>query len=169
MITFNSLAGDLPMLYATPGRLTPLDSQVAIKVKEVVKGTPAVLSYDVSTSPAVRTTTIKNLVPGSTYSFKVLPMNALGMGILSAPSTTVYASSGASAIFTTASGSSLNVGITYDVDEEQTLDAYNCRNSSIQLFHGSKYVNVSLAWSSSQIASALETIVDGATIEVTHF
>lgn len=57
------------------------------------------------------------------YSFKIAPINALGDGVLSAPSTTVIATSGSSAAYTTASGSSLSVGITNQVDEIQIITA----------------------------------------------
>jgi len=54
-VTFQSAAGDLPMLYATPGRLTPLSSKVDIKVTEVLSGSDAVLVYDGTGIPEVRT------------------------------------------------------------------------------------------------------------------
>jgi len=168
LVTFDTLAGDLPMLYATPGRLTPLESHVSIAVTEKVKGTPAVLSYNGYHVPEIRTAKIGGLTPGETYAFKVLPINALGEGILSAPTITVYATSGASPAFTTAAGSSLSTGITYDVDEEQTIVAKNCGNTTFKLYFGSKYVNMSLSLTELEMATKIKSIVDVEHVTVIH-
>lgn len=50
IITFE----DLPMLYATPGRLTPLSSDVTISVTEQQPGSAASLVYDGTGIPDVR-------------------------------------------------------------------------------------------------------------------
>jgi hypothetical protein len=166
-ITFDSLAGDLPMLYPTPGRLEPLTSHVRISVTEVVKGTPALLALDGTGFPEVRIFTVENLAAGSTYAFSVLPLNALGLGVLSAPTQTVYATSGASSVFTTVNGSSLSVGITYDVDEQQMIEARNCQNQDITIYLGSKSVKVNIPSGTAAFEMALKQISD-IDISVSH-
>eukprot|EP01032_Pedospumella_encystans_P006327 gene6327-7580_t len=128
------------MLYATAGRLTPLSSRVTISVTETVKGTAAVLMYDGTGVPEVRTTTVKGLIADTTYSFKVAPINALGEGILSKSSIPVVARSGASPVYTTANGSSLTQGITNDVDEEQVITTVGC-TAPIRIAFGSSPSN----------------------------
>jgi hypothetical protein len=81
------------------------------------------LVYDGTGVPDVRTTTVSGLISDMTYAFKVAPINSLGEGILSDASNTVVTTSGAAATYTTASGSSLSTGITYKVDEVQTIKA----------------------------------------------
>ena len=125
-VTFDATAGNLPLLYATAGRLTPLDSNVAIAVSQQKAGSDSVLVYDGTGISDVRTATINGLISDMTYAFKVAPINSIGDGVLSAASVTVVTSSGASATYTTASGSSLVTGITYNVDEEQVITAGNC-------------------------------------------
>jgi hypothetical protein len=94
---------------------------VGISVSELVAGSDAVLVYDGTGVSDVRSTTVAGLVTDMTYAFKVAAINAVGEGVLSGPSTTVVASSGASATYTTAVGSSLSVGITGYVPEEQIV------------------------------------------------
>ena len=53
-------------------------------------GSDAVLVYDGTGVPDVRAATIENLVPDMSYSFKVAPLTAIGDGVLSGASTTVY-------------------------------------------------------------------------------
>ena len=135
-ITFETLAGDLPLMYATAGRLSPLSSHASITVTEVTAGSISTLVYDGTGIPDVRSVTISNLISDMTYAFKVTPINAIGEGVLSGASTTVAATSGASAVYTTVSGSAVVKGITGDVDEQQIITAYNCKNSSLYLFWG---------------------------------
>ena len=101
-VTFQSVPGDLPLLVAYPGRLTPLSHGVAMTVTEKVAGSPAVLVYDGSSAPEVRSYTVSNLNSDMTFAFKVLPYNFLGKGVLSAPTVTTIPRSGASPIYTTA-------------------------------------------------------------------
>jgi len=115
-VTFDATAGILPRLYPTAGRLTPLSSHVSIAVTQAKAGSDSVLVYDGTGVSDVRTATVSNLISDMTYAFKVAPINSIGDGVLSAPSLTVVTSSGASATYTTASGSSLVTGITYAVD-----------------------------------------------------
>jgi hypothetical protein len=136
LVTFDAAAGDLPMLYATPGRLEHLSSGVSIEVTEEQAGSDAVLVYDGTGIPDVRAATIENLVPDMSYSFKVAPLSAIGDGVLSGASTTVISTSGASPAHTTASGSSLSIGITDDVDEQQILTATGCNDATFQLYWG---------------------------------
>jgi hypothetical protein len=70
-VEFDSAAGDLPLLYATPGRLMPLASHCSVAVTEVVSGTAVVLVYDGTGVPDVRTASVSSLVSDQTYSFKV--------------------------------------------------------------------------------------------------
>lgn len=134
MITFNSLAGALPLLYATAGLLTP-PTVASISVQELQPGTNAILVYDGSNVPEIRAVRIPNLSRDTTYAFKVVPLNWLGDGILSGATITVVTAGGASAAYTTASGSSLVKGITYGIDEQQIIQTANCANSSIVSIH----------------------------------
>jgi hypothetical protein len=144
VIVFNAAAGDLPMLYATPGRLTPLSSHVSITVTEEQAGSDALLVYDGTGIPDVRTATVSNLVPDMSYSFKVAPLNAIGDGVLSGASTTVISTSGSSAAYTTASGSALSIGITDDVDEQQIISAVGCEDMVFRLYWGAD--NMAVVW-----------------------
>jgi len=125
-VTFEGSPGDLPMLYATPGRLNPVSKNVKITVQQLRAGSDSLLVYDGTGIPEVRSVTISNLVPDMTYAFKVAPVTALGEGVLSQASTTVAASSGANAAYSTASGTSLSTGITYRVNEEQFITSSSC-------------------------------------------
>ena len=81
------------------------------------------MAYDGTGIPDVRSFTVNGLIPDMTYAFKVTALNALGEGVLSAASTTVAATSRASALYTTVAGSSLTTGITGEVHEQQIIAA----------------------------------------------
>jgi hypothetical protein len=168
LVTFDSAAGDLPMLYATPGRLTPVASHVGISVTQYVRGTPAELVYDGTGVPDVRTTTVTGLVSDMTYSFKVAPINALGDGVLSAATATVVASSGASPVYTTARGTSLQTGITYDVDEEQVINAIGCGSTIMSIRFGSAAANFTTATTDTALTTILEGTLKTGDVDVTH-
>ena len=168
LITFDTAPGNLPMLYATPGRLTPLESGVAISVTQIVQGTDVALVYDGTGIPEVRTAIASNLVPDNTYAFKVIPLNALGDGVLSQASTTVVARSGASPLYSTATGSSLATGITYSVDEQQVITTSNCRDSNMTIHYGSTFANFSNSFSEAKVDSILENSLGTGTVEVYH-
>lgn len=138
-ITFDSEAGDVPLLVATSGRLTGLQKPKAV-VTEFVKGNTATLVYDGTGKPDVKTFTINSLTPDELYAFKVAPLNAVGDGILTLASTTAAAREGASAKQTTASGSAILNGIAGSVDEEQiiTFSTVDCSSDKLVLhFHDS--------------------------------
>lgn len=134
LVNFNSIAGSVELLQVTSGRLSPV-AYAFITVSSVIPGTPAVLAYDGSNIPEVRSVTITGLSSGTTYAFKVSPINYIGDGVLSAASITVVTTEGASAAFTTAYGSSLLEGITGVIDEQQILTTSNCGNSPITLYY----------------------------------
>ncbi len=166
LVTFNSAAGDQPMLYATAGRLTSLASHVSIAVTEVTQGTDSLLVYDGTGIPEVRTTTVKDLLADMTYAFQVTPLNALGEGILSHASVTVVANSGASPLYTSASGSSLATGITYAVDEVQIITTKNCHNASYTLHYGALSTVVSNSMNTAAFTAALQTHLNIGAVQV---
>jgi hypothetical protein len=98
-VTFDATSGNLPLIYPTPGRLTPLSSNVGITVAQKKAGSDSIIVYDGTGVSDLRTVTVSNLISDMTYAFKSVPINALGDGILSAPSVTVVTSSGASASY----------------------------------------------------------------------
>ena len=100
-------------------------------VTEIISGSGAVLVYDGRSTPEVRSTVISGLSADVTYSFKVLPFNSLGAGVLSGATPTVTPRSGASPAYTTAAGSSLLRGIAYRVDEQQVITVRNCGNRTL--------------------------------------
>ena len=119
-ITFESEAGDLPLIEVTSGRITaPAD--VFIGVKEIVKGLPARLVYNGANQPNVNIFIATQLEPDTGYAFKVAPINAIGEGVLSVVSDTATASFTAAALQTTASGSALVTGIAGFIREEQVV------------------------------------------------
>ena len=130
-VTFESLPGKLPLIVAYSGRLTPLSSFASMTVTEIISGSGAVLVYDGRSTPEVRSTVISGLSADVTYSFKVLPFNSLGAGVLSGATPTVTPRSGASPAYTTAAGSSLLRGIAYRVDEQQVITVKNCGNGTL--------------------------------------
>ena len=144
-VTFQSVPGDLPLIVAYPGRLTPLSHGAALTVTEKVAGSPAVLVYDGTSAPEVRSYTVSNLNSDMTFAFKVLPFNFLGKGILSAPTVTTIPRSGASPIYTTASGTALQTGITYRVDEQQVVRTFGCKNSTWSIGYNATSLNATFS------------------------
>jgi hypothetical protein len=164
-ITFDDLAGDIEMLYATAGRLT--GSNVDISVKEHIPGTEAELVYDGTGIPDVRRMTFKNLVPDNTYSFKVAPLNALGKGVLSDAMDTIVATSGSSATYTTVSGSSLVKGITNDVDEEQVITATACQaNENFTVVFNGKYASFNQSTTEVHLEHIFHTQLGEPTVDI---
>jgi hypothetical protein len=159
LITFNAVAGDLPLLHATAGKLAP-SSNAGITVVAVVPGTPAVLVYNGANVPEIRSVQIPYLLPDTTYAFKVAPLNSLGDGMLSAPTVTVVTTAGASAAYTTASGSSLSQGITYGINEQQLVTTANCGNSLINVFYHGNNISFSNNMTVADIEYAMVTAFD---------
>jgi hypothetical protein len=127
-ITFVNVMGDVPLLYPSPGRLTcsaETAECVGIEAETVQPGTDAVLVYDGSHAPHVRSFTAKDLITDALYSFKVVPINAVGRGLPSAATATVSARIGASASQTTVRGGAVSVGMAGVVHETQVVTAYN--------------------------------------------
>jgi hypothetical protein len=168
LVTFDSNAGDLPLLYATAGRLTPLSSHVAISVSQVVQGTDVDLVYDGTGIPDVRSYVVSNLIADTTYSFKVAPVNALGEGILSKETKTVVATSGSSPLYTTAQGSSLSLGITDNVDEQQIITAKNCNSSSLLINFGNYMANISSTMDENLIQNIFENVLLTGEVDISH-
>jgi len=118
-ISFQSEAGDLPLIETTSGRL--LNDNAKVVATEVVKGDAATLIYDGSETPGRRTLEALDLTSDSGYAFKVAPINAIGDGILSSASIVTVARAGASASKTTATGSALSRGVAGSIQEEQIV------------------------------------------------
>jgi len=119
-ITFESEAGDLPLMQVTTGRITGF-ADISVSVEEVAKGTAAKLLFDGSDQPDNCIFTATELTTDAGYAFKVAPVNAIGDGALSAVSITAIPSTRAAASQTTASGSALIAGIAGTVAEEQLV------------------------------------------------
>ncbi len=119
-ITFESEAGDLPLMQVTTGRITGF-AHISVSVEEVAKGTAAKLLFDGSDQPDNCIFTATELTTDAGYAFKVAPVNAIGDGALSAVSITAIPSTRAAASQTTASGSALIAGIAGTVAEEQLV------------------------------------------------
>eukprot|EP01036_Dinobryon_divergens_P022354 gene22354-30602_t len=160
-ITFDGTPGNLPLIYASAGRLTPLNSNVKISVTEIVSGTPVAMIYDGTGVPEIRYTTAAGLTPSMTYAFAVQPMNALGDGIIGAVSTTVVATSGSAATYTTAAGSSLSLGITANIDEEQIITLQNCDGAVLNLNFSSKSAKFTNLETEAQLVKILSSIGAG--------
>ena len=154
LVYFNSIAGSVELLMASSGRLNPVGSAF-ITVSSVVPGTPAILAYDGTDVPEVRSVTISGLLSATTYAFKVAPLNYIGDGVLSAASVTVVTTEGASASYTSAYGSSLTEGITDSIDEQQILTTSNCGNSLINLY----YNGLNVTFSNNATAQELEYLL----------
>jgi len=140
-VTFINVMGDLPLLYPSPGRLTcSAESAECVGIETVTTqpGTDAVLIYDGSHAPHVRKFTATGLVTDALYSFKVVPINAVGRGLPSAATATVAARIGASASQTTVRGGAVSVGMAGVVHETQVITAYNT-NGHFSLTLGSWY------------------------------
>ena len=167
VVTFDGTPGNLPLLYASAGRLTPLESHVKIAVKELVAGTPCSLIYDGTGIPEIRYNTVGGLIPDMTYAFAAQPINALGDGIISSASATVVATSGASATYTTASGSSLNLGITANIDEQQVISLQNCDGAKLNLSFSGKSVPFDNQYSEAQMISLFESKIGAGAVDVT--
>eukprot|EP01032_Pedospumella_encystans_P016613 gene16613-18946_t len=167
-VTFDSTPGDVPMLYATPGRLGPVSKRAGITVSEILKGTVAELVYDGSDSPDVRSVTIGDLIEDQTYAFKVVPINALGAGVLSKASPTVVASSSAQPYFTTAYGATLGVGATGSIDEEQIITATGCVGKPMSIRFGSVTRNFTTAMSKEVFELLLEDELLTGVVDTTH-
>ena len=167
-VTFESLPGDLPMIVAHTGRLTPLSSNAAMTVTELITGSTASLVFDGRSTPEVRSKVINGLSADTTYAFKVLPFNSLGAGILSGATPTVIPRSGASAAYTTAMGSSLQSGIAYRVDEQQVITARNCGNHTLILGYSSILYNTTftLNQTTATLAAILQTSFLTGTVQV---
>ena len=166
-ISFTSLAGDLPLLVATSGRLTPSTSGATISVVEVTTGTTAYLLHDGTGIPDVRSVVVPSVIPGAFYSFQVMPLNALGLGVLSEASAPVMAASGASAAQTTTSGSSLAKGITAVVDEQQIITTLNCgAGNQFHLAYGTSSAVFNASADGPTLAGVLESVgVAGASVD----
>ena len=70
-VTFDSVPGNVEMIQAYPGRLTPLSHGASMVVAEKVAGSAATMVYDGVAAPEVRTVTVSNLNSDMTFSFKV--------------------------------------------------------------------------------------------------
>ena len=141
MVTFDSEAGDVPLMRATAGRLVDAGTddyyhRPNVYVETVLPGTPAVLVYDGTDAPDVLDHEVAGLTTDALYAFKVQPFNLLGGGVLSRASLTVAARAGAAAAQTTASGSALSVGMAGVVYEQQVV--------SVDLGIGDVYVRLGL-------------------------
>ena len=167
-VTFESVPGHIPLLTAYSGRLVPLSSNAALTVSEIVAGSTARLVYDGRSIPEVRSKVISGLSSELTYAFKILPYNSLGAGVLSAATATVTPRSGASAVYTTAYGSSLVSGITYRVDEQQIITTRNCGNQSLMMGYGSnKYNNTfQLNQSTDSLTQLIQILAKVGTIRI---
>ena len=167
-ITFESVPGNIPLLTAYSGRLVPLSSNAALMVSEIVAGSTARLMYDGRSIPEVRSKVISGLSSEMTYAFKILPYNSLGAGVLSAATATVTPRSGASAVYTTAYGSSLVSGITYRVDEQQIITTRNCGNQTLMVGYGAtKHNNTfQLNQSTDSLTQLIQLLMQVGTIRV---
>ena len=120
-VSFTNTMGDIPSLYPTPGRLT--GGSVAIKTVVSQPGSAAVLVYDGSKAPAVKSFTATGLTTDALYAFKVVPINAVGRGVPTGATATVAARMGASPAQTTARGSAIAIGMAGVVHELQVISA----------------------------------------------
>jgi hypothetical protein len=172
-VTFESLAGSLPLMVAHFGRLTPTLSLATITITKLA-GSSAFLVYDGKFIPQVRSQAITGLFSNLNYAFKVLPYNSLGEGVLSMATTTVTPRSGASAAFTTASGSSLISGIAYRVDEIQVIALTSCSDQTVNIGYNSMSTNATFGFftknstlaSTDYLASILENLLSIGTVNV---
>ena len=146
-VTFVNVMGDVPLLYPSPGRLTCStderaagETQACASVEAVTTqpGSDAVLVYDGSRAPNVRRFVAEGLTTDALYSFKVVPVNAVGRGLPSAATATVAARAGASAAQTTVRGGAVSVGMAGVVHEVQVVTAYDT-NGWVSLTLGSWY------------------------------
>ena len=119
------------MLEVTNGRIAGNNARVL--VDEVVSGTAATLVYDGSSNPTTRRLTV-SVEPDKTYGFKVIAINSIGQGPLSAATPTIYARDGANAAYTTLSGSALTIGVAGSIFEEQIV--YTAGSGSFVITHG---------------------------------
>jgi hypothetical protein len=159
-ITFDSLAGDLPMIEAYGGRLGPIASGVSIAVNELISGTPATLIYDGIGNPNQRKVNVVDLIPGETYAFKVAPINAIGQGVLSGASNTVKAASGASASSTLVSGTTLTSGMVDSIHEVQIISAEECTdNDKITISWDGKETTFIAADSAERVEFIIERVL----------
>lgn len=133
-VTFVNAMGDVPLLYASPGRLTCSSDATAagetqacagIATTTPQPGSDAVLVYDGRFAPAVRAFVADGLTTDALYSFKVVPINAVGRGLPSAATATVSARVGASPGQTTVRGGAVSVGMAGVVHETQVVTAYD--------------------------------------------
>jgi len=76
-ITFESEAGDLPLMQVTTGRITGF-AHISVSVEEVAKGTATRLLFDGSDKPDNCIFTATELTTDAGYAFKVAPVNAIG-------------------------------------------------------------------------------------------
>ncbi|CAM6003542.1 unnamed protein product, partial [Sphagnum balticum] len=155
-VTFNSAAGNLPLMSASAGKLQPVDSNSRIFVVEVLAGSSATLVYDGTGIPDVRVFTVDSIIADMTYSFQVLPLNTIGPGVLSASTRTVLATPGASSAFTSASGSALEQSITGIVKEVQMITLKLCQNRNVTLSYNSVYMVINESWNSEVIQNMLQ-------------
>ena len=159
-VSFLSEAGDVPMMKVTTGRLKGPQG-TTVYVIEHVKGYFTNMVYDGSEDPNTRQYTVTNLVPETSYAFKVAPLNAVGDGILSLASITAISRAGASPLQTTASGSAISRGIVGSVREEQVIAFFSndCESDKLILsFQGHK-ANKNLCKSSAiEFKTVLENI-----------
>jgi hypothetical protein len=133
-VTFVNAMGDVPLLYASPGRLTCSSDATAagetqacagVATTAAQPGSDAVLVYDGRAAPAVRAFVAEGLTTDALYSFKVVPLNAVGRGLPSAATATVGARVGAAAGQTTVRGGAVSVGMAGVVHETQVVTAYD--------------------------------------------
>ena len=169
-VTFDSEAGDLPLMMTTSGRLLgPVG--VHVKVLEHVKGSVCRLIYDGTGIPSITSFTVNNIQADKTFAFKVAPLNAIGDGILSLASITTSTRVGASAKMTLANGSALVRGIAGFVAEEQvvTFVTNNCTSDKLMIsYRGSDFVNIPCSASSHQFKNHLEMLDDMGNVHVSR-
>ena len=168
-ITFDSLAGEVELLKVFGGRLGPLSSGVSIVAESVVPGTPATLIYDGTGMPSQRSVTVTDLEPGLRYAFRVAPMNAMGLGLMSAPTPAIALKQVAAADQTTLSGTALMGGYVDSVKEIQVLSTSECTEiSPLTLDFGLLSVTVLGSASAADIQTALQDVLLTGAVHVTR-
>ena len=156
MVTFSGEAGDLPLLEVTNGRIT--GNSARVRVTEAVAGTEATLVYDGSSNPTSRKLSVA-VDADTTYGFKVIAINSIGQGPLSAATPTIYARDGANAAYTTLSGSALTVGVAGSIFEEQVI--YTSGTGSFALAagdSGNETIDLSVGATGDEVQAALRSV-----------
>ena len=133
-VTFDSEAGDLPLMETTAGRLLNggvLNGGVmpSTWVEQIEQGSPAVLVYDGSADPETRVFTAAGLSEDALYAFKVQPINLVGRGSRARRRPSSRAR-GAAPGQTTAVGGALAVGMAGVIYEQQLLTTIACTTTT---------------------------------------